>query len=296
MKKILLIGKTGQLGSEIINDSSAFDFEIVSFSREELDVTNELQVKEKIDKIKPDILINTSAYHVVPKCEENPTAAMAINFIAVRNLAKICRDRSITFVTYSTDYVFDGKKGSPYEEYDMPSPLQIYGLSKLAGEYAALNIFSDQTFVIRTTGVYGGKNGSPEKNGNFVLNITEEAQNKEIVEVSSEQIISPTFAGDLSKATLKLLKSKAKSGLYHLTNEGYCSWYEFTQEIFKLAGINKKVAPIDRSGLSGEMKRPKFSALKNTKAKALGIELPSWQDGLRSYFNFLKNHENESKN
>jgi dTDP-4-dehydrorhamnose reductase len=296
MKKILLIGKTGQLGGEIINDSPVFDFEVVSFGKEELDVTNEVQVKEKIDKIKPDILINTSAYHVVPKCEENPTVAMAINFIAVRNLAKACRERNITFVTFSTDYVFDGKKGSPYEEYDMPNPLQIYGLSKLAGEYAALNIFLDRTFVIRTTGIYGGKTGSPEKNGNFVLNIIKEAQDKEMVEVSSEQIVSPTFAGDLSKATLKLLKSQAKPGLYHLTNEGYCSWYEFTQEIFKLAKINKEIKPINRGGSSGKMKRPKFSALKNTKAKALGIELPSWQNGLRLYFNFLKNHKNESEN
>jgi dTDP-4-dehydrorhamnose reductase len=296
MKKILLIGKNGQLGSELTNDSPAFNFDIVSFEREDLDVTNEAQLEEKIIKVKPDILINTSAYHVVPKCEENPAAAMKINFIAVRNMAKICQDRNITFVTFSTDYVFDGKKGSSYEEDDVPNPLQIYGLSKLAGEYAALKTSPDQTIVIRTTGIYGGKTGSRERNGNFVLNIIKEAHSKEIIEVSSEQIVSPTFAGDLSKATLELLQSKAKAGLYHLTNEGYCSWYEFTQEIFKLVNINKIVKPIDRSVSNGEMKRPKFSALKNTKAKALGIELPSWQDGLRSYFNFLNNYENESKN
>ncbi len=296
MEKILLIGKTGQLGSEIMKDVSSFGFEITGLEKEELDVTNESQVKEKIEKIKPDILINTSAYHIVSKCEENPLAAMAVNFIAVRDLAKICKKKNIIFITYSTDYVFDGEKGTPYEEGDLPNPLQMYGLSKLAGEYAALDLYPQGTFVIRTCGLFGGKKGSPEKGGNFVLNIIKEAQDKEIVEVSCEQIISPTYAGDLSKATLKLLNSKAEPGIYHFVNEGHCSWGEFTQEIFTLAKINTKVKLIDRGGLSGGLKRPKFSALKNTKAKAKNIELPSWQEGLKSYFSFLNHCENESKN
>jgi dTDP-4-dehydrorhamnose reductase len=214
---------------------------------------------------------------------------MLINFIAVRTLAKICKEKKITFVTFSTDYVFDGEKGTPYEEDDKPNPLQIYGISKLAGEYTALNSHPKGAFIIRTCGLYGGREGSPEKKGNFVLNIMQEAQDKEIIEVSSEQIVSPTFAGDLSKATLKLLKNKAKPGIYHLVNEGICSWYEFTKEIFKLAKINKEVRPINRNGLSGEMKRSKFSVLKNTKAKAIGIELPSWQEGLKTYLYELSN-------
>jgi len=288
MKKILLIGKTGQLGREIIKDSSFFDFEIVSFGKEELDVTNEPQVKEKIEKIRPDILINASAYHVLVACEENPLKAMIVNFLAVQNLAKICKKQKIIFVTYSTDYVFDGEKGTPYEENDKPNPLQIYGISKLAGEYAALNSYPEGVFVIRTCGLYGGEKGSPEKRGNFVLNIVKEAQNKEVIEVSSEQIVSPTYAGDLSKATSRLLNSKANPGVYHLVNEGYCSWYEFAKEIFKLVDIDIKILSIDRGGISGGAERPKFSALKNMKAKKLGIELPSWQEGLKSYFNFLK--------
>ncbi len=289
-KNILLIGKRGQLGREIMEDAKSFGFEIVGFEKEELDITNELQVKEKIEKINPDILINTSAYHVVSKCEENPLAAMAVNFIAVQDLAKICKEKNIIFVTYSTDYVFDGEKGAPYNENDEPNPLQMYGMSKLAGEYAVFNFYPEGSFIIRTCGLYGGKTGSPEKKGNFVLNIMEEARNKEIIEVSSEQIVSPTYAGDLSKATLKLLKGKAEPGIYHLVNEGFCSWYEFTKEIFKLAKINKKTLPVNRGGISRGVNRPKFSVLKNTKAKVLGIELPLWQEGLKSYFNFLNNH------
>lgn len=288
MKKILLIGKDGQLGGEIVKDASAFSFKIFPFNKEELNVTNELQVKEKIEAIKPDILINTSAYHVVAACEDNPLEAMAVNFVAVAKMAKLCKKYDIKFVTYSTDYVFDGEKGTPYKENDKPNPLQIYGISKLAGEYAALNLYSKGTLVIRTCGLYGGEKGSPEKGGNFVLNILKEAQDKKIIEVSSEQIVSPTYAGDLSKATLKLLNSKGKAGIYHLVNKGHCSWYEFSKEIFKLAKIEKRLKPIDRSGLSRRVKRPKFSALKNIKAKILGIELPFWQEGLKSYFNFLK--------
>jgi len=289
MKRILLIGKFGQLATEIIKHSVYFDFDVVSFSKEELDVSDIIQVEKKIIEIKPDILINTSAYHVVTNCEENPAVAMEINFIAVRNLAKICLDQNITFVTYSTDYVFDGKKKVPYEENDRTNPLQTYGFSKLAGEYAALKTHPDKTFVIRTSGVYGGKNGSHEKKGNFVLNIIKELQDKNIIEVSSEQFVSPTYAVDLSISTLKLLNSNAEAGIYHLVNEGLCSWYEFAQEIIKLSKINKKIKPVDRGGLTKKMKRPKFSALKNSKAKSLGIELPPWQEGLKKYLYDLSN-------
>ena len=288
MKKILLIGKNGQLGSELAKDASVFGFKIVGFEQKELDVTNHLQVKEKIEKIKPDIVINTSAYQIVSMCQENPMAAMAVNFIAVLNLSRICRENNITFITYSSDYVFDGTKGVPNEEDDAPNPLQMYGMSKLAGEYAALHAYPHGAFIIRTCGLYGGKKGSPQK-GNFVLNIIKEAQDKEIIEVSSDMIASPTYASDVSKATLKLLNSKAEPGIYHLINEGECNWHEFTKEIFTLANINKELEPIDRHGFDGIAKRPKFSALKNTKAKALGIVLPSWQEGLQAYFKFLKN-------
>ncbi len=290
MKRVLLIGKTGQLGSEIMKDAFSFGFEIVGFKQEELDVTNHLQVKKKIEKIKPNIVINTSAYQVVSICQENPMAAMAVNFIAVLNLARICKENNVIFVTYSSDYVFDGQRGAPYEEEDLPNPLQMYGLSKLAGEYAALHVHPGGVFVIRTCGIYGGKTGSPQK-GNFVLNILKEAQDKEIIEVGSDMIVSPTYAGDLSKATLKLLNSKAEPEIYHLISEGACSWYEFTKEIFTLSNINKELKPVDRRGFDGRVKRPTFSALKNTKAKILGIELPSWKEGLKSYIGFLNKNE-----
>jgi len=288
MKKILLIGKNGQLGSEIMKDAASFDFEVMGFEKDELDVTIESRVEEKIDNIKPDVLINTSAYHIVKDCEKKPLVAMDINFIAVDKMSRLCRKYGVKFITYSTDYVFDGKKESPYEENDEPNPLQMYGFSKLAGEYAALNSYPEGAFVIRTCGLYGGKMGSPEKGGNFILNILKGIQDKDFIEVSVEQVASPTYAGDLSRATLRLLTSRAAPGIYHLINEGYCSWYEFAKEIFKLSGISKEIKPINRNGLDEGMKRPKFTALKNVRAKNLDITLPLWQEGLKSYINFLK--------
>jgi len=287
MKKILLIGKTGQLGRELMKDAFSFGFEVSGFEKEELDVTRESEVREHIEHTKPDIVINASAYNLVAKSEESPLSAMELNFLAVSKLARICKEKNITFITYSTDYVFDGRKGEPYEEHDEPNPLQMYGMSKLAGESAAAASYPEGTFIIRTCGLYGGKEGSPDK-GNFVLNIMKEAHEKNVIEVSFEQIVNPTYAADLSQATLKLLQAKADAGIYHLANEGECSWYEFTREIFTLSGIDTKVKPVDRGGQSGKMKRPKFSALKNEKGKSLGITLPSWQEGLKSYINFLK--------
>lgn len=287
MKKILLIGKNGQLAHELLNDANSFGFEIVAFNKEELDVTQPSHVEEKIEKIKPAFLINTSAYHVVLQCETHPLPALEVNFIAVQNLAKICKKTGIPFVTYSTDYIFDGEKGAPYLETDLPHPLQVYGLSKLAGEYAALSAYPEGTFVIRTCGLYGGEKGSPEKGGNFILNILKEAKTRKVMTVSSEQRVSPTYAGDLSKATLKLLGREAPPGIYHLVNRGDCSWYEFAKEIFKSSKIETILKPMDRGGMDKDMKRPPFSALENTKAKALGVELPSWQEGLKSYLDFL---------
>lgn len=295
MKKILLIGKNGQLGSEIMKDAASFDFEVIGFEKDELDVTIESRVEEKIDNIKPDVLINASAYHIVKDCEKNPLVAMNINFIAVDKMSRLCKKYGVKFITYSTDYVFDGENGTPYEEDDEPHPLQMYGFSKLAGEYSVLSSYPEGSFVIRTCGLYGGKKGSPEKGGNFILNILKEIQDKDFIEVSIEQVASPTYASDLSKATFRLITSRADPGIYHLVNEGCCSWYEFAKEILKLAGIEKEIKPIDRGGLDGEMKRPKFTALKNVKARELDIILPLWQEGLKSYINFLK-EKNESKN
>jgi dTDP-4-dehydrorhamnose reductase len=285
--KILLIGKNGQLGTELERQAKDFGFDIVSFSREELDITDYKKTTSSIDKYKPDIVINASAYHVVPECESNPAQAFLVNALAIKNLAEICENIGGKLVHYSTDYVFDGKKGKPYIEEDLPCPMQAYGISKVAGEHFAL-AYNSKSIVIRSSGVYGGRYGSKSKKGNFALNILKQdlisrQAGKKTLEVSSEQIVNPTYSVDLANATLKLIKKKNISGIYHLVNEGHCSWAEFSKEITKLVGSETKIIPVDRRGQSGGARRPLFSALKNARAANLGIKLPSWQDAIKRY-------------
>lgn len=283
--KILLIGKNGQLGQEINKQARERKLKIQAFGREELDITDSKKVILNIKSFNPNVVINTSAFHVVPLCEDQPDQAFLVNAISLKPIAMHCCENKIKFVTYSTDYVFDGLKGTPYTENDTPNPLQIYGVSKLAGEFIALN-YSDTSVVIRTCGVYGGSHGSRSKKGNFILNILKQAENEKVIEVSSEQIISPTYAHDLAKATLVLLTKENISGIYHLVNEGYCSWAQFAQEAIKIKRIPTKIIPVDKRGMTGLLKRPLFSALKNSRAKKLDIMLPTWQDALSRYINF----------
>ncbi len=280
--RIILIGKNGQLGKEIHKQSQERGYDVHAFGREELDIANSEKVKEEIKSFKPDAVFNASAFHVVPQCEDEPEQAFLVNAIALKPIAVVCEEKNIKFVTYSTDYVFDGLKGSLYIEEDKPSPVQMYGISKAAGEYIAL-AYSPTSVVIRSSGVYGGKYGSKSKKGNFALNILKQAKSEDSIEVAKEQVVNPTYSVDLAKASLDLLEHKNISGIYHLVNEGYCSWAEFALEIVKDKGLPTKIIPVDRKGMAGSLKRPLFSALKNTRARELGVVLPSWQDAIRRY-------------
>lgn len=284
--KILILGKNGQVGQELLTQATELDFDVVALSREELDITNFKSVVNQIEKIKPDIVINASAYHVVPDCETYPDKAYLINAIAVKNLADICEKNDITLVHYSTDYVFDGLKGKPYKENDLPNPLQVYGISKLAGEYGVLN-YCKKGVIIRACYIYGGKTGSRAKKGNFVLSILNQAKDVSELEVASEMIVSPTFASDLALATLQLIKNKNIYGIYHLPNEGFCSLADFATSIIKYSGLKTKIIPIDRGGKAGNLRRPLFSVLKNTRAKKLKVFLPHWENAIKRYLKTL---------
>lgn len=281
--KILIIGKTGQLGSALIKDAIASGHDVFAPSKHELDITNKQSFLTALKLFSPDVVINTAAYHNVPLCEVNPMKAFQVNCIAVKEMAKISSDFNAWFVSFSTDYVFDGKKGEPYTESDTPNPLQIYGLSKLAGEYAAFSY--QKSIIIRTCGLYGLQ-GAASKGGNFVDNRIKDSEKNARLEVSNDQTVSPIYARDLSKAVLQLITHPLKeSGIYHLVNQGYCTWYEFTKEIFKVLNINIELVPVDRKGKTGNMRRPLFSALRNEKAAKIGIDLPDWKDGLSRYLN-----------
>jgi dTDP-4-dehydrorhamnose reductase len=292
---ILIIGKGGQLGEslrEVIERGNGETHTLLMPDRQEFDLTNAEQMQTYLAAHKPDLCINAAAYNLLPQAEENPEPAFAVNTFAVWRLAKLCKENDVKFVTYSTDYVFDGAKGEPYTETDTPNPLtdtpnplQMYGISKYAGELATRNINED-AFVIRTCGLYGGPTGSPDK-GNFVLYVLEQAKTASELEVGSHTTVTPTWSDDLARATLSLLSKNAGAGIYHLVNEGTCSMAEFAQEIVSYRQLTLNIIPKDMSGAPG-MKRPNFSALANTNGAAVGVTLPHWKEALHAYLDSLK--------
>lgn len=281
MKKILLIGATGQLGGDLLRNNPGY--EIIAPGREQLDLARAAAAARTIHELAPDVVINCAAFHNVPKCEEEPAQAFLINCVAVRDLARACAERDIAFVTFSTDYVFGGPRTEPWREDDRPAPLQIYGISRLAGEHAALAAAPRHAMVIRTCGLYG-RSGARSKGGNFVDGRLADARTEKRIEMACEQIIAPTSTDDLSRSVFALLAHpQAAPGIYHLVNEGQCSWYEFTQEILRSAGLQAEVVPVDRGGRTGAMRRPLYSVLGNTRARVLGISMRPWQAALRDY-------------
>jgi dTDP-4-dehydrorhamnose reductase len=279
--RILLIGASGQLGSDLIRNDPGHD--IVAPDRKELDVTQGDAIVVAIRDTRPDWVVNTAAFHNVPVCEEQPEQAFRVNCIAVRDLALACEKHGARLMTFSTDYVFNGEQRKPYREEDRPAPLQIYGVSKLAGENMARAVAAERAVVVRTCGLYG-RSGAASKGGNFVDKRVEDGRLVRAMDMGCDQIVCPTSTEDLSKAVYELMaRPSVESGIYHLVNEGECTWYEFTVSIYEYLDIEMKVNPVDRGGRTNSMRRPLYSVLANTRANALGITLPPWKDALKRY-------------
>ncbi len=279
--KILLIGKTGQLGNDILRNNTAHD--IYAPDLAVLDICSREIVSTVLDDYRPEIVINTVSFHDVPLCETDPISAFTVNCIAVRDLAAACGNIGAFFITFSTDYVFDGEKKASYLEDDKPAPLQMFGITRLAGEFAALSTAPRHAIIVRTCGLYGiSEAGARGKN--FVDQRVEDAEAQRQFEMGGDQVVSPTYTHDLSKAVLQLIDHPDRTpGVYHLVNEGKCSWYEFTKAIYEIMGLTVRMKPVDRSGKIGDINRPLYSALVNTRARALGITLPPWRNALERY-------------
>jgi len=279
--KVLLIGRTGQLGGDLLRNNPGH--EIVAPGRDELDLADSASIGRMIDGVRPHVVINTAAFHNVPLCESDVEQAFRINCAGVRDLALACREMSARFVTFSSDYVFGGEKRTPYGEDDRPQPLQMYGISRFAGELAVRAAYAEGSIIIRTCGLYG-RSGAQSKGGNFVDKRLDDAKNCSLLEMGCDQVVAPTSTDDLSRALWQLLDHPlAVAGLYHLINEGECSWYEFTRAIYEIMGLAVEVKPVDRGGMSGAMRRPLYSVLANTKLREIGIVLPHWREGLQRY-------------
>ncbi len=280
--RILLIGRTGQLGGDLLRNGTRH--EIVAPERSELDVVRPEQVRAAIERVRPDLVINCAAFHNVPLCETEPDQAFRVNCIAVRDLAAACRDARVRFMTFSSDYVFGGgPQRSPIGEDETPAPLQVYGISRLAGEHAALATAPEHALVVRTCGLYGAS-GAKSKGGNFVDGRVADGRAGKTIEMACEQVVAPTSTHDLSLAVLALAEHpSAAPGIYHLVNEGPCSWYDLTAAIVEILELPAKVIPVDRGGVTGTMRRPLYSVLDNRRARALGITMRPWRAALEDY-------------
>lgn len=276
--RVLLIGGSGQLGTEIRRSWS--DDEIVAPAHGELAIEDAGALNAAIDRSAPDAVVNCAAFHNVDRCEEETSRAFEINALAVDRAARVCRERDVVFVTISTDYVFDGTASEPYRESDAPNPISAYGASKLAGEQLVRRLQS-HAYVVRTCGLYGVR-PSESKGHTFIDRVIAQGRAGEKLRIVSDVVASPTFAGDLAAALRRLLDTGAY-GLYHAANVGPVSWFDFACEALALAGVRGAIEPISGSDWRAMARRPAFSALENAKLRELGIRMPSWREGIASY-------------
>ena len=270
--KILILGHKGMLGDELVKVFKK-DNELTLWDRSEIDIADRKDVESKIGDLRPEAVINAAAYTAVDLAEkEGKEIAYQVNGEAVGFLAEACKKNNSVLIHYSTDYVFNGRNKNGYQEDEKRDPLNEYGQSKARGE-ELLQKINPKFYLIRLSWLFG-INGK-----NFVETMLRLAKENKELRVVNDQYGKPTYAKDLAQRTRELLESKRPFGIYHLTNEGVCTWYEFAVKIFELAGIEAKVVPVVSSEFPTPAKRPAYSALVNTK-------LPlsrSWQGALEEY-------------
>lgn len=278
--KLAVIGANGQLGTDLQQVLSA-EHDVIALNHADVEITDIDSLKKVLSSTKPEIVLNTAAYHVVPEAEKFPDKAFRINGTGTLNLARVCQDLGIHFVHYSTDYVFDGKKQKPYTEADCPNPLSVYANSKLAGEYFALN-YSDKSYVVRVSGIYGSV-PCRAKGGNFITTMLKLAKEKSEVRVVNDEILTPTPTYYIAKNTAALIKTDA-FGLYHMSCEGQCSWYEFARVIWEMLQLETPLHAASVKDFPLVVKRPFYSVLENKNLNNLGInEMPDWKVALKEF-------------
>jgi dTDP-4-dehydrorhamnose reductase len=277
--RAVVIGANGQLGTDLVKILSGWD--MMGLTHSDLDIRDLAQARAVLSQLKPDAVINTAAFNRVDDCEDDPDKAFSANAYGARNLARVCADSDCALMHISTDYVFGGEQVSPYTEDDAPNPLSVYGASKLAGEYFVRNI-CPKHFIVRTSGLYGLA-GSSGKGGNFVETMIRLAGPGKPLRVVEDQVLTPTYTKDLAQRLKALLQTQAY-GLYHITNRGQCSWYEFAARIFLFLGLKPDFGPTTTKAFGAKAQRPAYSVLAQAKLKQLGIgDLPLWEDALKRY-------------
>lgn len=276
MSKVLVTGASGQLGTDLVLALKQQDHDVYGYGRDLLDVTNFDDVKHLVREIHPDVVIHAAAYTKVDQAESEPDQAYIVNAIGTRNIAVVSDQIGAKLVYVSTDYVFDGSRDQPYDEFQPTSPLGVYGKSKLAGEQYVRD-FHSRFFIVRTSWVFGS-NGN-----NFVNTMLKLAKEKEMLSVVSDQVGSPTYTGDLAGCIVQMITSE-KFGVYHVSNSGSCSWYEFAKEIFDQLSMDITVLPVTTEEFPRPAPRPKNSVFDHQALRLNGFgELRSWQGALTAF-------------
>jgi dTDP-4-dehydrorhamnose reductase len=278
--KVLITGGSGQLASDL-EELLAGRSSVRAPDRSELDVTHDRAMDTEFERFRPAVVFNCAAFHNVEVCEREENRSFEVNARAVKRLAERCSSVGATLVHVSTNYVFAGDRDDPYSEADAPSPRSIYGLSKLAGEYAALAYCPD-VLVVRSGGLYG-HHGNASKGGNFVQRMLARARNQGGLKVVVDQRLSPTYTADLARSLVGAVARDVR-GLLHVTNAGSCSWHEFTLAIMEIAGLSVAVEPIETTRPPGGADRPLNGVLSCERARDAGLAaLRPWREALEDY-------------
>ena len=278
--RVLITGAGGQLATYLEQAFGGSD--VTALTHAELDITDEPQVNSQVADARPDLVVNTAAFHNLPECEKDIEASFNVNARGPYLLGMACRKISAKLVHISTDYVFGNANASkPFVEGDLPAPQSVYAMSKLAGEHLVAQA-TDSHIVIRTCGLYGAR-GSAGKSGNFVLTMLRLARDRGAVRVVNDQICAPTYAKHLAGA-IAALSGSGRCGTFHVVNSGSCTWLEFALEIFRISGLNPSAAAIRSDEFFDGVKRPVYSVLDCSRyEKVTSCPMPSWKDGLGDY-------------
>jgi dTDP-4-dehydrorhamnose reductase len=276
--RIMIVGSDGQLGTDLVR---TLDGELAPLNHSDIEISDRASVDAAMRKHKPELVINTAAYHQVDLAEDDPAPAFATNTIGARNLALACAEADVDLFHVSTDYVFDGEKREPYAETDIPAPLNVYGTSKLAGENF-VRALAPRSYIARTTGLFGIA-GSREGRSNFVETMLRLAGQGRDIKVVADQYVSPTYTYDLAIAMGQLIE-KRKYGAYHITNSGSCSWFQLASAVFEIANLAPNVSETTSAEFGAKAKRPLYSVLGNGALERAGVpRVRSWREGLEAY-------------
>lgn len=284
---ILLFGSTGQMGRALVDELGAQNH-VIALSHEDVDIGDFKKVREIVCVNRPDVVVNTAAYHRVAECEKNVLQSFFVNGFCVRHIARCCKDAGAALMHFSTDYVFSGKNKKAYREEDIPAPLNVYGLSKLTGELFIRDVLHEH-FIIRVSAVFH-QTGSRQKSGNFLTQILGKARRGEPLSIVNDMVFSPTYAPDCAKALADVLAA-GKYGTYHVTNAGSCSWHEFAKTFFKNLKMKVNIHAMMNKEFKSGVNRPLYTVLENARLGKLHISpARHWKDALKDFCRELKSN------